>query len=262
MNLSLSTFYYKKRYHRDESALVAQMELITEDFPGCGYRTIDIELRKKGTMVNHKKILRVMRDNKLTSKRVIKFKGKTTDSAHGLRKYRNLIVNNKVNYLNRLIVGDVTQYSVNGHDYFLATLMDQFNREVIGRAVSDSNNTDLVLCALSDAVSNRGAKNLSGCIHHTDSDVRYCSEKYISSLNNLKMKISMCKGNAYENAYAESFFKTIKYQEINVNSYDDKNDSAARIFEYIEKYNSRRPHSSLKGLSPVEFRNKFQDKGK
>ncbi|EMO91451.1 hypothetical protein [Leptospira noguchii] len=57
--------------------------------------------------------------------------------------------------------------------------MDRFNREVIGKAVSDANNTELVLCALDDAIKTRGAKKLSGCIHHTDSDVRYCADKYI-----------------------------------------------------------------------------------
>jgi len=99
---------------------------------------------------------------------------------------------------------------------------------VIGRAISDSNNTDLVFCALNDAIRKRGAMSLNGCIHHTDTDVRYCSDRYIQKLRETKMKISMCLGNAYENAHAESLFKTIKYQEINVSAYDDKIDSAIK----------------------------------
>lgn len=213
MNMPVSTFYYKAKPKEDESDLVKQMEKIIEDFPGAGYRTIDTELRKNGDIVNGKKIRRIMRENRLTCKRVIKFKGKTTDSSHGLRKYSNLVKGLKETRLNQVIVGDVTQYSVNGKDFFLATLMDRYNREVIGRAISEENNTDLVLCALNDAVRQRGTVSLNGCIHHTDSDVRYCSEKYIQKLKENKMQISMCLGNAYENAHAESLFKTIKYQE-------------------------------------------------
>ncbi|EMN02054.1 integrase core domain protein [Leptospira noguchii str. 2007001578] len=262
MMMPVSTYYYQKKPDKNEDWLVDQMSKVIEDFPGCGYRTINIELRKKGLLLNHKKIQRLMRENKLTSKRIIKFKGKTTDSVHDLKKYKNQLTQFKETGLNQVMVGDVTQYSVNGQDYFLATLMDRFNREVIGKAVSDANNTELVLCALDDAIKTRGAKKLSGCIHHTDSDVRYCADKYIKRLKENKIEISMCKGNAYENAHAESLFKTIKYQEINVNAYDDKHDSAIRIFEYIEKFNSRRPHSALKGLSPVEFRNKIEKMGK
>lgn len=234
------------------------MEAIIANFPGCGYRTIGTVLRKQGKKINHKKILRIMHESKLTSNKTIKFQCKTTDSSHNLRKYVNLVGKTKASKMNMIIVGDVTQFSNNGKDQFLATLMDQCNREVIGRAISDNNNTDLVLCALHDAINTRGANNLKGCIHHTDSDVRYCSSKYIKELENFDFKISMCKGNAHENAHAESLFKTIKYQEINVNSYQGKLDGIRRIFEYIDKYNLRRPHSSLKGLSPIEFRNKME----
>ncbi len=81
--------------------------------------------------------------------------------------------------INQLVVGDVTTYDVRGKDHFLATLMDRHNREIIGEAVSDRNNTELVLTALEDATQNRGNLNLKNCIHHADSDVRYCSVAYI-----------------------------------------------------------------------------------
>jgi transposase InsO family protein len=76
------------------------------------------------------------------------------------------------------------------------------------------------------------------------------------------MKISMCKGNAYENAHAESLFKTIKYQEINISEYNDKLNSAEKIFEYIERYNTVRPHSSLGNVSPVTYVNNLLTKNK
>ena len=64
----------------------------------------------------------------------------------------------------------------------------------------------------------------------------------------------MCKGNAYENAHAESLFKTIKYQEINISEYSNENDMTLKIFSYIKKYNERRPHSALNGMSPLDYK--------
>ena len=158
-----------------------------------------------------------------------------------------LITNN----INQVIVGDVTAYDVKGKDHFLAELMDRHNREVIGKAVSDKNDTALVLSALEDAFRNR---NLKGCIHHTDADVRYCSKDYIDRLNKIGMKISMCVGDVYANAHAESFNKTIKRQEINISDYDNKEESAVSIFRYIDLYNNYRPHSSIENMTPVEYR--------
>lgn len=263
MNLSPSSYYYKPKLREGDEFLVKKMEEIIELLPGSGYRTIRTKLTEQDIIVNSKKILRIMKENHLQTRKVIKFKRKTTDSSHNLKKYPNIVKGiKKVEQLNTVIVGDITQYEVNGKDYFLSVLMDLCNREIIGKAISDKNDTELVLTTLEDVIKTRGKKSLKGCIHHTDSDVRYCSAEYIKKLNELKMKISMCKGNAYENAHAESLFKTIKYQEINVSEYDDKLNSAQSIFDYIDKYNTVRPHSSLGGLSPVKYGNKLLHKNK
>ena len=95
---------------------------------------------------------------------------------------------------------------------------------------------------------------LEGCVHHTDADVRYCSDEYIKRVTDFGMKISMCVGNAYENAHAESFNKTLKRQEINISEYGSKEESAESIFKFMDLYNSYRPHSSIGGMTPVEFR--------
>lgn len=263
MNLSPSTYYYKKKEKADETELVKKMESIIELFPGSGYRTVTKLLKKEGIKINHKRVSRIMRENKLQTRKVIKFKEKTTNSKHNLKKYSNKLKEEKhINSLNKAIVGDITQYSVNGKDYFLAVLMDLCNREIVGKAISDKNDTELVITCLKDVIENRGKNNLKGCIHHTDSDVRYCSKKYIEMLKEVGFKISMCKGNAYENAHAESLFKTIKYQEINISDYDDKLNSANSIFEYINRYNTERPHSSLGYLSPVEYGNNLLNEEK
>ena len=121
--------------------------------------------------------------------------------------------------------------------------MDLHNREIIGSAISGKNNTKLVLSALEEAKNKRG--DLSGCIHHTDADVRYCSDEYSRKLKEFGLITSMCVGDVYQNAHAESLNKTIKSGEINSNEYNSLEDTAESIFQYIERYNPIRPHSAL-----------------
>ncbi len=251
MGMKVSTYYYKCIEKNSEDEMIAKkIEEYIELIPESGYRPTTVFLNRN-MLINHKKVNRIMRDFNLLCRKKRKFKTKTTDSGHGLKKYLNIAKDIVTTDINLVIVGDVTAYDIKGKDHYLASLIDRHSRRTIGKAVSDKNNTELVLAALDDAMRTRG--NLEGCIHHTDSDVRYCSDDYIKKLNSYKMKISMCVGNAYENAHAESFNGTIKRQEINISDYDNKDESAESIFNFIDKYNSIRPHSSLQNLTPFEY---------
>ena len=254
LGIGVSTYYYKpKKCNSDDIQIKDKIIKIIEKLPESGYRPVTVLLNAEGIIINHKKTLRVMRENRLLCCKHKRFVKGTTDSKHTFLKYPNIAKDFIPKNINQLIVGDVTAYDVRGKDHYLAELMDIFNREVIGRAISDKNDKELVLAALNDAHSTRG-DDLKGAIHHTDADVRYCSNEYISKLNDLEMKISMCVGNAYENAHAESFNKTVKRQEINISDYDSKEESAISIFRFIDLYNKYRPHSSLNNLTPVKFK--------
>lgn len=251
--MSISTYYYKSVDKSDEDEMIAvKIRSFIEDMPESGYRPSTDYLKKEMT-INHKRVNRIMREKDLLCRKKRAFKAGTTDSNHKLRKYPDLAKDVVTTDINQIIVGDVTAYNIRGKDHYLASLMDRHSRRTIGKAVSDKNNTELLLAALEEAVHTRGS--LEGCIHHTDSDVRYCSEDYIRQLNKNKMTISMCVGNVYGNAHAEAYNGTVKRQEINISDYDNKNESAVSIFNFVEKYNTIRPHSSLGGLSPVEFEN-------
>jgi transposase InsO family protein len=234
-----------------DDVIISEIQDILEQIPESGYRPVTTVLNRT-QVVNHKRVQRVMRENRFLCRKTRRFKPGTTDSRHNYLKYPDIAQDVVTTDINQVVVGDVTAYDVRGKDHYLAMLMDRHNNEIIGRAVSDKNDTALVLAALEDAHYNR--PNLVGCIHHTDADVRYCSDDYVKRVKDLGMKISMCVGNAYKNAHAESLNKTIKRQEINISDYESKEDSAVSIFRFIDVYNTYRPHSSLGGMTPVEFR--------
>ena len=198
-----------------------------------------------------------MRENGLQCRRTRAFRTPTTDSKHGLKKYPNLLQDPAKMHL-PTIVGDVTYYDVRGRNHYCAHLLDRTNREPIGVAISDRLDADLVCAALKDAILTRGS--LKGYIHHTDSDGRYCSKDYIDLLQTTGAEISMCVGDAYENAHSESFNGTLKRQEINLNDYTTREESAASIFAFVEKYITIRPHSALGMLTPQEYREKILGK--
>lgn len=256
LGMSISTYYYKSKRNRSGDILIRdKISLIIEKLPESGYRPVTTILNSEGIRINHKKTLRIMHENGLLCVKSKRFTKGTTDSRHKYLKYPNIARDKITDNVNQVVVGDVTAYDIKGKDHFLAQLMDRHSREIIGRAVSDKNDTALVLCALEDASKNR---ELKGCIHHTDADVRYCSKEYTDRLGKIEMAISMCVGNAYENAHAESLNKTIKRQEINVSDYCCKEESAESIFRYIDLYNNYRPHSSLGNMTPVQFKNEIK----
>lgn len=249
--MSPNNMYYKKvdKKKKDEPFLKA-IEDIIQIFPAIGYQETAKILRKTIT-IGKNKVYRLMRDNNLLNRKRPTKKPFSTQSNHKLFKYNNLIKGEKTTNTNQIIVGDVTAFDINGKDHYIALLMDLHNREIVGCSISIKNNTNLVLSALENAYIRRG--NLSGCIHHTDADVRYCSDKYIFRLNEIGMKSSMCVGNVYENAHAESLNSTLKREEINISEYSSKEEASVRIFEYVKKYNEIRPHSGLNDMSPLEY---------
>jgi putative transposase len=264
LGMSISTYYYEPKpdsFRKDDQMIINKIIKIIEDLPESGYRPVNELLNDDDLIINHKKTNRIMRENNLLCRKKKRFSKGSTDSRHNFLKYPNITKELIPDDVSQLIVGDVTAYDIKGKDHYLASLMDVYNREIIGRAVSDKNDTELVLAALNDAHQNRG-NDLTGAIHHTDADVRYCSKEYISKLEEFGMKISMCVGNAYENAYAESFNKTIKRQEINISDYESKEESAKSIFRFIELYNTYRPHSSLNNMTPEAFKNSRNNREK
>jgi putative transposase len=229
------------------------MEAVIEKLPQSGHRPITRVLKKTRT-IGKKRVIRIMREQSLKIRQKQAYKPqKTTDSKHSFRKYPNLLLD-KENSIYKdydVIVGDATYYDIMGKTHYLAHLLHLKNREPVGYAVSNKLDTDLMKNVLLMTIEKFGG-SLKGFIHHTDSDSRYCSAEYIRLLEKAGATISMCKGNAYENAHSESFNSVIKREEINGSDYQSKEESAESIFKFFETYTNYRPHSALNMMTPNE----------
>ena len=241
----------------DSMELRDELQTIAVEFPRYGYRRMTMELKRRGFTVNHKRVLRLMReDNLLCAKRF--FKPLTTDSNHSLRTYPNLAKGLEVTGLNQLWVADITYIRLLAEFVYLAVVVDVFSRKCVGWELDRRLDAGLALNALETALSARGGADLSSLIHHSDRGVQYASGDYVSLLRENGIRVSMsAKGNPYDNAFAESFMKTLKYEEVYLCEYESFREARANIGRFIEDvYNKKRLHSSIGYLPPDEFEKK------
>ena len=257
MSLPRSSFYYKSRANgldqvRAETDLLDRVEAICLNFPRYGYRRVIKQLQREGWLVNHKKILRLMRGSDLLCQVKRKWV-KTTDSNHRLPIFPNLITGRVVSRLNQVWVADITYIRILTGFVYLAVILDAFSRRALGYAISTRIDTALTLKALRMAIANRHPG--AGVIHHSDQGVQYASHEYVDELKDHVFEISMSrKGNPYDNAVMESFFKTLKYEEVYLCEYKTLADVENRLPYFIEQvYNQKRLHSALGYRPPNEF---------
>ena len=220
--------------------------------PSYGYRRLTAALRRDGFPVNRKRVLRLMREDNLLCLRKKRFVA-TTDSSHGLPVYPNLAPTLNVTGLDELWCADLTYIRLGSEFIYLAVILDVFSRRVIGWELGRSLDASLAISALKKAVAHRRVK--PGLVHHSDRGVQYASREYTDLLNQSGITISMCrKGNPYDNAFAESFMKTLKYEEVYLQEYESLQEARASIKGFLEDvYNQKRLHSSLGYLPPAEF---------
>lgn len=238
---------------REAIALRDAIERIVLDFPGYGYRRVTQALRRNGAgSINHKRVLRIMGEESLLCQLKRRFVV-TTDSAHGYRTYPHLLKGVTLDRLDQAWVADITYIRLPTTFVYLACILDAFSRRCIGWKLSRQIDTRLTIAALEMAIERREPH--LGLIHHSDRGVQYASSEYVGRLEEIGARVSMsATGNPYDNAKAESFFKTLKREEVYLKDYQTFADAEAHLGQFIEDvYNTKRLHSSLGYLPPVEF---------
>ena len=258
MNLAPSSYYYRpltdlQAQEQSDALLRERIEQLQQDFPGYGYRRLGQQLRREGIVVNEKKIRRVQRKYQLFPNPLAQFQNRhhrfesqpqdLSESAGRADPDGNQPgLDRRFTYI-RILKGYV----------FLAAILDRYSRKVIGWAISKRIDAELCVAALKIALQERQPP--PGCIHHSDRGVQYACREYVTLLEQAQMQISMSRtANPYDNAHMESFFKTLKYEEVHLANYESYDDVLQRVPHFIEQvYNRKRLHSALGYLPPEEY---------
>ena len=242
-------------YSKNDNHLKNMIQKIALSSPKYGYRRITAELHRKNKIVNHKKVLKIMRENNLLCRSKKKFRITTTDSNHEYPTYPNLARDITLTGLNQLWVADITYVRLLKEYVYVAAIIDVFSRKCIGWDLSRMIDTALVLKALDMALTTRQHLGFAELVHHSDQGVQYASHEYVDLLKELDIRISMSrKGNPYDNAFAESFMKTLKAEEVYLKEYSTFEEAYDNIKEFIEcVYNKKRLHSSIGYVPPEEY---------
>jgi putative transposase len=220
--------------------------------PSYGRPRITAELRRRGWIVNAKRVHRIMHEDNLLCLRRRKFL-MTTNSRHGWPVYPNLAAAMTLTSVNQLWSADITCIRLQAEFVYWAVVLDAFSRRVIGWALDRTLEAKLTVAALEMALSRREVR--PGLVHHSDRGVQYAADGYTSLLQQNGIQISMSrKGNPYDNAQTESFMKTLKYEEVYRQEYRDLPEALRSLRCFLEKvYNEKRLHSALGDLPPNEF---------
>lgn len=237
-------------------ALDSQIKVAFDNsFGTYGSPRVVIELGKKDVTVSKSTVARRMKLLKLCARPKRKFVC-TTDSDHPFKVAENLLNRNfTVEQINKVWVSDITYVRVANYWMYLTIFLDLGDKMVAGWSLS-SNMTakDTVIKAFSNAVRNRGITKKDQLMVHSDRGVQYASAEFRKQLDEYHCIQSMSrKGNCWDNAVAESFFKTIKVEYLNKIIFNNKSMLEQAIFRYIDGwYNTVRIHSALGGISPLQ----------
>lgn len=260
--LPRSSFYEWKEKLRqintEELEVVSEIkEIISESRGAYGYRRVTVALRKRDIVVNHKKVLRLMRENNLLCKKFHRrsrgyssFKGEVGKIADNV-----LDRNFKVNSPNEVWVSDVTEFKIYNSDVklYLSPIMDLFNSEIISFSLSTSPNVDFTNNSLRKALEKLPSNHK--LMIHTDQGFHYQHISWVKSLEENGIIQSMSRrGNCLDNSPMENFFGLLKQEIYYGIKYTSVDELCREIERYIDWYNYDRIKTKLNGLSPIEFR--------
>ena len=264
LELSRSGFYSWLRRPRSERAeqnaslIVEILKIHSTSRETYGLPRICEKLKNLGKRLGKNRVSRLMKKAGVSGLVKRRFVIKTTDSRHDLpiapRIFKTEEIETHPTRANETWASDISYVPSDEGFVFLGTYLDVFTKKIVGFSTEDHMRTPLLLQALEMALG-RQSLMAGGLLSHSDRGTQYASADYRECLKKNNITASMSrKGNCYDNAFAESFFATLKKELIYRNHYKTKNEAKKAIFEYIEVwYNRERLHSSIGFMSPVQF---------
>jgi len=259
VGVSRATYYRQRQQAAGLSAAGAaeqqrrlRLKELALTMPSAGHRPLTAALQRCGLPTGRDRVLRYLREADLLCPRPRRFVV-TTNSRHALPVFPNLARELRVTGVDQLWVADITYIQLGRRFIYLAVLLDAFSRRVIGWAVKPHLLTTLPLTALQMALTTRQVK--AGLVHHSDQGAQYAAGEYVALLRQHQIRGSMSRpANPYDNALAERFMRTLKYEEVYRAAYQTLGEARASLKHFIEQvYNRQRLHSALGYRSPVEF---------
>lgn len=249
-----------ERRTQAEQALRAVVEPIIQDYPRYGYRRVTKALHHAGHWVNHKKVLRLLRQWNLLCRPLRKRRPATTQADPTAAHAANLLRTEQpaISGPNQVWVGDVLEVQTRHERGYIATLIDGYSRRCVGWAIGKENDTTLTLAALNQALQQR--QPAPGLIHHTDRGSNYTSATYQQRLAAIQARVSHSRpGRPQENGMAESFNKTIRYDHLYLEEYSSLAQVETGFGDWVQRcYNARRLHSALGYLAPDTYERQWQ----
>jgi len=261
LGVSRSGYYkwltiYNLRHSKNEKKLEKIKDVFKESGQTYGSPRIAIEIKKAGDTISKTTVARIMKANNLKVVPRKKFV-LTTDSDHEYTVSENLLDRKfKVEAPNKVWVSDITYIPYNNKFCYLTIYMDLYDRAIVGWALSkDMTVINTTIAALQKAFKNRTIPKGQSLMIHSDRGVQYASKSFRSILKRKNCVQSMSrKGNCWDNAVAESFFKSIKSEKLDKYEIKSFDEAYTLVFRYIEGwYNTKRIHSALNGMSPIEY---------
>ncbi len=261
MSLPVSTYYNSSELNsnthseQQEAATIALINHIRNEWPAYGYRRVTAELRRRGFIINHKRVARIMREHPLKYRPKRK-KIKPKEPGELGAAFPFVSRDFQPCGPDQLWVTDITYIRLRSGFLYLAVMLDAWSRKVVGYAASKRIDVNLVTVTLNRAYKAR--KPAPGLIHHSDQGAQYHAKSYQLKLAEYGMVGSMSrKGTPTDNPQAESFMKTLKYEEVYQFGYETISDVQQRLPIFIEEiYNRKRIHSALGYLTPEEYEEK------
>jgi len=235
MDIKKSTFYYQVKNNRNkeqqEAIIKDRIKEISYQHPYYGYRRMTAQLKRENITINHKRVLRMMREMGIQAKIKLRYVRTTNSKYHNQVYPTNLIKDFITTGINQVWCSDITYISILSGFVYLAIIIDIYSRKIIGYAIGKTLSSEPTLVALKMAIATRNVKNV---IHHSDQGIQYACQAYTDLLKKHGIRISRsAKGNPYDNPFAESFLKTLKQEEVVLWQYESYADVVEREFHIL-----------------------------